>query len=247
MYANKNVVITGAGRGIGRALALAFAEQGARVLVHYGHARSEAESAVEQIKATGGDALLVQANLAQKEEAQRLVEQARELLGIVDVWINNAGASANSFEAMGLDEVERFERMLAVDVLASWICCRGVVEYMREGGSILNLGWNHALDGASGFAGQLYATSKGAIISMTRSLARTYAPRIRVNCIAPGWIENEWAQSQPATFRQRVTQQIPLGRWGTAGDVVNAALFLTSSAASFITGQVLLVDGGEVM
>ncbi|HLI69096.1 MAG TPA: SDR family oxidoreductase [Ktedonobacteraceae bacterium] len=247
MYADKNIVITGAGRGIGRALALAFAERGARVLVHYGHARLEAESVVNQIKSSGGEALLVQADLAQKEEAQRLVERARELLGVIDVWINNAGASANSSEARDLDESERFERMLAVDVLASWICCRGVAEYMRAGGSILNLSWNHALDGAPGFASQLYATSKGAVISMTRSLARTYAPHIRVNCIAPGWIENEWVQSQSANFRQRVTQQIPLGRWGTASDIVTAALFLASPAASFITGQVLLVDGGEVM
>ncbi len=247
MFEGHNVVITGSGRGIGRSLALAFAEQGACVLVHYGHARLEAESVVEQITVAGGQALLIQADLASKDEARRLVEQAHTLLGTIDVWINNAGASANSSEALGLDEVARFERMLAVDVLASWICCQGVAKYMREGGSMLNLGWNHALDGAPGFVSQLYATSKGAVISMTRSLASTYAPRIRVNCIAPGWIENGWARSQSEAFRQRVTRQIPLGRWGTASDIVSAALFLASPAASFITGQVLLVDGGEVM
>jgi 3-oxoacyl-[acyl-carrier protein] reductase len=247
MFEGQHVVITGAGRGIGRELALAFAGQGAKVLVHYGHARAEAESVVARIQEMGSQALLVQADLARKEEAQRLVRQARELLGIVDVWINNAGASANSSEAQGLDEIERFERMLAVDVLSAWICCRGAADYIREGGCILNLGWNHALDGAPGLINQLYATSKGAVISMTRSLARTYAPRIRVNCIAPGWIENEWALSRSETFRQKVTHQIPLARWGTAGDIVNAALFLASPAASFITGQILLVDGGEVM
>lgn len=247
MFEGKNVVITGAGRGIGRELALAFAEQGARVLIHYGHARQEAESVVRQIEAAGGQALLAQADLARKEEAQRLVELARERLGTVDIWINNAGASANSAETQGLSEIERFERMLSVDVLATWICCQGAAEYIRDGGCILNLGWNHALDGALGFVSQLYATSKGAVISMTRSLARTHAPRIRVNCIAPGWVENEWALSRPESFRQRITRQIPLGRWGTASDIVNAALFLASPAAAFITGQVLLVDGGEVM
>ena len=247
MFEGQNVVITGAARGIGRALALAFARQGARVLVHYGHARKEAEGVVEEIQAAGGQALLLQADLVHKEEAQRLVRQAREMLNEVNVWINNAGASANQSEAQGLDEIARFERMLAVDVLAAWICSQGAAKYMHPGGCILNLGWNHALDGAPGFASQLYATSKGAVISLTRSLARTYAPRLRVNCIVPGWVENEWALTRSAAFRRQITRQIPLDRWGTVGDIVNAALFLASPAASFITGQVLLIDGGEVM
>jgi 3-oxoacyl-[acyl-carrier protein] reductase len=247
MFAEHNVVITGAGRGIGRALALAFARQHARVLVHYGHAGKEAQRVVEEIKAIGEQAMLLQADLARKEEALRLVQQAREMVGTVDIWINNAGASANQSEAQGLDDIARFERMLAVDVLATWICSRGAAEYLRPGGCILNFGWNHALDGAPGFASQLYAASKGAIISLTRSLARTYAPHIRVNCIVPGWIENEWTQSRSATFRQHIPRQIPLGRWGTAGDIVNTALFLASPAASYITGQILTVDGGEVM
>lgn len=247
MFEGKRVVITGAGRGIGKELALAFAKQGARVLVHYGHARTEAAYVVAQIEAEGGQALLVQADLARKEQALELVKQAHTLLGNVDVWINNAGASANTVEAQESDEIARFERILAVDVLASWICCRGVADYMNEGGSILNLGWNHALDGAPGFVSQLYATSKGAVISLTRSLAQTYAPRIRVNCLVPGWIENEWALTRSEHFRQRISEGIPLQRWGTANDLVNAALFLCSPSASFITGQVLLVDGGEVM
>jgi 3-oxoacyl-[acyl-carrier protein] reductase len=247
MFAGQNVVITGAGRGIGRELALAFAGLGARVLVHYGYAWQEAENVIKQIDRDGGEALLVQADLSDRAETLRFIENAHTLLGTVDVWINNAGASANKAETHGLSDIERFERMLAVDVLAVWLCCQGASEYMREGSSILNLGWNHALDGAPGLASQLYATSKGAVISMTRSLARAYAPHIRVNCIAPGWIENEWALSRSENFRQRITQQIPMDRWGTASDIVNTALFLASPAASFITGQILVVDGGEVM
>jgi 3-oxoacyl-[acyl-carrier protein] reductase len=247
MFEKHNIVVTGAGRGIGRALALAFAQQRARVLVHYGHAAKEAQDVVDEITEAGGQALLLQADLARTEEAQRLVRQAQEILGTVDVWINNAGASANQSEAQELDEIVRFERMLAVDVVATWICSRGAAEYLRPGGCILNLGWNHALDGAAGFVSQLYAASKGAVISLTRCLARTYAPHIRVNCIVPGWIENEWALSRSVTFRQRIPLQIPLGRWGTVDDIVNAALFLTSPAASFITGQILTIDGGEVM
>ncbi len=247
MFQNNNVVITGSGRGIGRALALAFAQQGATTLVHYGHAKQEAEEVVRQVTAMGGKAMLAQADLSRPEEAYQLVTQAYTMLGSIDVWINNAGASANSEETQGLSEEERFERVLAVDVMGTWCCCRAVANHMREGGCILNLGWDHALDGAPGIINQMYAASKGAVISMTRSFARTLAPRVRVNCIAPGWVENDWSLSRSESFRKKVEQNIPLGRWGTPTDIVAAALFLASPAASFITGQVLVVDGGEVM
>jgi len=247
MFQNKNVVVTGAGRGIGRALALAFAGQGATMLVHYGHAQQEAEEVVRQINAMGGRAMLAQADLSHPQEAYQLVSQAHALLGPIDVWINNAGASANSAETLGLSEEERFERVMAIDVMGTWCCCRAVAEYMTAGGCILNLGWDHAIDGAAGFVNQLYAVSKGAVISMTRGFASTLAPRIRVNCIAPGWVENDWSLSRPASFRKKVEQKIPLGRWGTPADIVAAALFLASPSASFITGQVFIVDGGEVM
>ncbi len=247
MFQNKNVVITGAGRGIGRALALGFAKQGAVVLVHYGHAQEEARAVVREIEASGGRAILAQADLSIAEEAKQLVNKAHTMLGEIDVWINNAGASANTSENQGLGEQARFERVMAVDVMGTWYCCQAVADYMREGGCILNIGWNHALDGAPGSVSQLYATSKGAVIAMSHSLARSLAPLVRVNCIAPGWIENAWAKSRSQVFREKVTQQIPMKRWGTPDDIVSAALFLASPAASFITGQTLIVDGGEVM
>src|SRR5260370_34430473 len=109
------------------------------------------------------------------------------------------------------------------------------------------MGWYHALAGAPRFVSRLCAASKGAVISLWWSFAQELAPRVRLNCIATGWVENDWAQSRPESFRKKVEQRIPLGRWGTPGDIVSAALFLASPAASFITGQVLVVDGGEVM
>ncbi|WP_172631773.1 SDR family NAD(P)-dependent oxidoreductase [Dictyobacter arantiisoli] len=247
MFQDKAVVITGAGRSIGRTLALGFAAQGAIVLAHYGHARQGAEEVVRQINEQGGKAFLAGADLSHPEEVTKLVEEAHQLLGPIDVWINNAGASANSAETRGMSEIEIFERMMGVDVLGTWRCCREAEPYMRDGGSILTTGWDRALDGAAGLPNQMYAMSKGAIMSLTRCLAAEFAPRVRVNCIAPGRIENEWAQTLSEASRQQAAQQVPLQRWGTPEDILNTALFLSSSSASFMTGQVLLVNGGEIM
>jgi NAD(P)-dependent dehydrogenase (short-subunit alcohol dehydrogenase family) len=247
MFQEKTVVVTGAGRGIGRVLALGFAAQGATVLVHYAHSRQGAEEVVAHIKAQGGNAFLAQADLRKPEEVARLVKEAHTLLGPIDVWINNAGASANSKETQGMTEIEIFERMVGVDIMGTWRCCREVEHYMGDGGCILTTGWDGAVDGAAGLANQMYAISKGAIMSLTRCLAREFAPRVRVNCIAPGHIENEWSQSVSETTRQKIIQEIPMQRWGTAEDVLNMALFLASPAASFITGQTMLINGGEIM
>lgn len=247
MFQGKTVVVTGAGRGIGRVLALGFAEQGARVLVHYGHARSGAEEVVRQIRERGGAAEMVQADLRKAEAARDLVSQAYAQLGKIDVWINNAGASANSRDTVGMSEVEIFERVMEVDVMGAWLCSREVAPYMNDGGCILMTGWDAALSGAKGLPSQLYAMSKGAVISLTRCLALEYAPRLRVNCIAPGYVENEWSQDLSEKTRQRLEQANPLQRLGTPEDILGTALFLASPAAAFINGQVILVNGGEVM
>jgi NAD(P)-dependent dehydrogenase (short-subunit alcohol dehydrogenase family) len=247
LFRDKTVVITGAGRGIGRSLALGFAEQGATVLVHYGYSAGGAEEVVAQIRARGGKAMMVQADLTKAEDAAHLVNEAHRLLGPIDVWINNAGASANSSETKGMSEVEIFERSVGVDVFGTWRCCREVEPFMRDGGCILTTGWDRALDGAPGLPNQMYAISKGAIMSLTRSLAAEFAPRVRVNCIAPGRIENDWSSTLPETARQEAVASIPMKRWGTAQDILNTALFLASPAASFITGQIIIVNGGEIM
>src|SRR5689334_19701282 len=236
MFQQKTVVVTGAGRGIGLVLAQGFASQGATVLVHYSHAREGAEEVVRQIVALGGRAVSAQADLRRPEDAARLVREAHELLGPIVVWINNSGASANTDETKGMSEIEAFERIVGVDIMGTWRCCREVEPYMRDGGCILTTGWDRALDGAPGLPNQLYAISKGAIMSLSRCLAAEFAPRVRVNCIAPGRIENEWALSLPETSRQKMTAGIPMQRWGTPEDILNTALFLASPAAAFITG-----------
>jgi 3-oxoacyl-[acyl-carrier protein] reductase len=246
-FKDKKVVITGAGRSIGKHLALGFAARGAIVAVHYGHDRQKAEAVVLQIREQGGRALLIQADLTRPTDITRLVREAYEALGPIDVWINNAGASANSSETKGLSELEVFERMIGVDVRGTWLCCREAEPYMQEDSCIINTGWDRALDGAPGFPNQMYSISKGAIMSLSRTLASEYAPRIRVNCIAPGRIENEWSKTLSASSQQRAVQDIPMKRWGTPEDILQAALFLASPAASFMTGQTMVINGGEIM
>lgn len=250
MLEAKAVVITGAGRGIGRALALGFATQGAIVGIHYAHAYEEALTVRQQIMAQGGRAVLFQADIAQPEQIERFITEVQEKLGMVDAWINNAGASANSLDTVGHSELEIFERMMQIDVRGTWQCSRRIRPFMREGGCILTMGWDGALGAIpdmTTLTSQLYAMSKGAVIALTRCLASEFAPHVRVNCIAPGYIKNEWAQRLPETTRQRIAKRNPLQRWGTPDDIVQAALYLASPAAAYITGQMLVVDGGTLM
>lgn len=247
MFTGKTVVITGAGRGIGRTLALGFAAEGATVLVHYHNSRQSAEDVVRQIETQGGRAVLMQADLSQPEQIPQFITTAHALLGPFDVWINNAGASANSKETQGMSEVAMFERIMAVDVLGAWQCCRQIQPLMRQNGCILTIGWDGALAGGIGVTSQLYAMSKGAVMSLTRCLALEFAPHVRVNCIAPGWIENDWSEHLSASTHQRMIQGVPLQRWGMVEDILGVALFLASPVASYITGQILPVNGGQVM
>lgn len=247
IFQYKRVVITGAGRGIGRVLALGFAERGAEVLVHYAHSQQGAQKVVQQIQANGGLARTIQADLSDVEQIEDLTKNIHTELGEIDVWINNAGASANSKETKHLSEIEMFNRIMSLDVIGAWQCCRNVEPYMRDNGCILNIGWDGALYGLPGLTSQLYAMSKGAIMALTRTLAAEYAPRVRVNCIAPGWVENEWSRSLSSSTRERMVQRVPMKRWGTAEDVLGAAIFLASPAASYVTGQSILINGGEFM
>ncbi|HCI81878.1 MAG TPA: hypothetical protein DHW02_19555 [Ktedonobacter sp.] len=243
----RRVVITGAGRGIGRTLALGFAGKSTEVVVHYAHSQQGARKVVDEIHARGGMATMIQADLSDAEEVADFTKNIHDELGKIDVWINNAGASANSKETKRLNEIQMFNRVMSLDVMGTWQCCRRVEPYMNDGGCIINIGWDGALYGLPGLTSQLYAMSKGAIMSLTRTLATEYAPRVHVNCIVPGWVENDWSRSLPESSQQRKVERVPMKRWGTAEDVLGAALYLASPAASYVTGQSILINGGEFM
>jgi 3-oxoacyl-[acyl-carrier protein] reductase len=235
----KVVVVTGGSSGIGQAIATACAEAGADVMVTYQHNRSGAEETLARIARSGRSAESVQVDVSREADVERLATTVRERFGRADVWINNAGADILTGRGAKLSRLEK------LDLLASWAAV-GLMQ-AGAGGVILNMSWDHVTQGMEGENPILYSAAKGAIASFSRSLAREVAPRIRVNILAPGFIETAFGEVADAAWRDEVVARTPLGRWGVPRDVAQAAVFLASDQASFLTGQTLAVNGGVVM
>jgi len=248
--AGRGVLVTGASSGIGRAIALAAARAGADVAITYRINLAGAESVTREIRDAGRQTAAIPLDLADQESLRAVGPAALAALGRLDVWINNAGADILTGAAAALSTVEKLDRLLAVDVrgtmIASWHAAE-VLTAQQDGGSIINMSWDHALSGMPGINPQLFAAAKGAVLAFSRSLARSVAPRVRVNVLAPGWIETSFAAGADERLRRKVADETPMKRWGTPDDVAGAAVFLASPAAAFITGQAILVGGGTVM
>jgi len=247
----KVVLITGASSGIGRAMALACAEAGADLALTYRANRRGADDTAESVRRHGRRVELLSVDVADERALETLAAQVREAFGRVDVWVNNAGADILTGEAARLTWIEKLDRLLAVDlrgtVLASW----KAVALMRgqpAGGVILNVSWDHVLAGGTkgGYA-EVFCAAKGGVYSFSRALARSVAPHIRVNVLGPGWIETAYGESLDPTVKERITRSIPLSRWGTPQDVAHAAVYLASDAAAYVTGQMLMINGGAVV
>ncbi|MBA2637400.1 MAG: SDR family oxidoreductase [Solirubrobacterales bacterium] len=243
--------MTGASSGIGREIAEAFGAEGARVLITHRDSQRRAAVVRSQIAANGGEALVVQADLASRAGCERLVDEARDRLGVLDVWVNNAGADVLTGEAAGWEWERKLDLLLSVDLKGTIACSRAAGAAMRahgRGGTIINMGWDHG--GAAGMAGEnpeLFSAVKGAVVAYSRSLARGLAPDVRVNVLCPGWIETDFAADADEGFRRDVAASTPLRRWGTPADVAGAALYLASPESGFVTGQAINVNGGVVM
>ncbi len=239
----KRALVTGAGMGIGRGIALALAQEGAAVALHYAHSRSGAEEAAEAIRSAGGRAVVIGGDLRSVAECRRVVDEAAAALGGLDILVNNAGVTrARPF----LDFPEEvYDELFDLNMGSTFFCSQQAARYMAEqgGGTILNI---TSIHGAAGFPRHAaYAATKGAIIAFTRSLAIELAPlRIRVNAIGPGLIEVPRYFQIPGYTTELGNSLVPWGRVGRPEDVGKAAVFLVSDDAEFVTGQVLFVDGG---
>jgi 3-oxoacyl-[acyl-carrier protein] reductase len=243
---NQTAVITGSSSGIGRAIALELAIAGAHILVHARHNEKGAEEVALQARSLGRETRVLLADLSDPGEQDRLVDAAWSWRAI-DIWINNAGVDVLTGEAAGWTFEEKLTALWKTDVVATLRMSRSVGQRMRDRGHgvILNMGWDQAESGMAGDSGEMFGAVKGAVMAATRSLAKSLAPEVRVNCIAPGWIRTEWGMQASNDWQERAKRESLLARWGQPEDVARAACFLVSPAAEFINGQIIPINGGR--
>lgn len=237
-------VVTGASGGIGSAIARRLAEAGFHLVLHAHRNTQTAEDLASSIREVGGQATVVTADITKTADRQRLVDEAWSWQRQIDVWVNNAGADVLTGAARDLDFEAKLELVWQTDVVPTLLLSRSVGRRMATGGVILNMGWDQAASGMAGDSGEMFAASKGAIMAATRSLAKSFAPHVRVNCLAPGWIRTDWGEQSSDYWSNRATLESLRDRWGSPDDVAAAALFLASRDADFINGQILPVNGG---
>jgi len=248
--AGRAMLVTGGSSGIGRAIALAAAHAGADVAVTYRASADGARDVEREIRALGRRAGAIRLDLADIASIRALGPAALDALGRIDVWVNNAGVDILTGANASLSTVEKLDLLLAVDLrgtmLASWQAA-GILGSQQDGGVIINMSWDHVLTGMPGLNPQLFAAAKGGVLAFSKSLARSVAPRVRVNVLAPGWIDTSFGEGLDETARRAIADSTPLKRWGAPEDVAGAAVFLASPAAEFMTGHTMLVGGGVVM
>ncbi|MBE6100513.1 MAG: 3-oxoacyl-[acyl-carrier-protein] reductase [Selenomonas ruminantium] len=242
----KVALVTGASRGIGRAVALKLASEGAKVAINYAGSQGKAEEVKAEIEKMGGEAILVQANVADSAAVEEMVAKVLEAFGTIDILVNNAGITRDGLLARMKDE--DFEAVVDTNLKGVFYCTKAVAKLMmkKRSGRIVNMA---SVVGLTGNAGQTnYAASKAGVIGFSKSAAKELASRgITVNMVAPGFIATDMTDAMNEKAREAVLGTIPMKRMGQPEDVASAVLFLVSENASYITGQIVNVDGGMVM
>ncbi len=246
---HKTVVVTGASGGIGESIATTFAREGAHVVVNYNSSKEKAVDIVKKINSTGGKAVAIRANVTDPKDVTLLIDEALSELGQIDIWVNNAGADILTGKGAELSEQEKLQSLIDIDLKGTINCCWSVLPVMEQAGHgvIINMTWDLAIHGFQGRNPQMFAAVKAGVRGFSQSLAKTVAPEIRVNLVAPGWIETAFAEDiMKTTYYQERISEIPLRRFGQPEDVANAALYLASDEAAYITGQTININGGLI-
>lgn len=244
MFSGEEVaLVTGASRGIGKAVALDLASHGVKVVVHFNNKAAEAEEVVAQIQEMGGTATTIQANISQESDVQKMVRQVKSQFGRLDVLVNNAGITKDGFVTMMSEN--KWQEVIDTNLKGAFLCTRESVKIMhrQKRGCIINVA---STSGLIGQPGQLnYSASKGGLIAFTKGLAREVAPQgIRANVVAPGFTETDMTRQMEPPVLKKYLEMVPLGRIGKPEEIAYMVTFLASTRAAYITGKVFVVDGG---
>ncbi|MFB4162628.1 3-oxoacyl-[acyl-carrier-protein] reductase [Alteribacillus sp. JSM 102045] len=246
MLKGKSALVTGASRGIGRAIALELAASGANVAVNYAGSAQKAEEVVAACKDQGVEAFSIQADVSKEEDVKAMIKEVTNVFGSIDILVNNAGITRDNI-VMRLKE-EDWDAVIDTNLKGVFQCAKAAARPMmkQRGGKIINIA---SVVGVLGNAGQAnYTAAKAGVIGLTKSLAREFAPRsIQVNAVAPGFIATDMTEELQEDSKETLLQQIPLGTLGEPEDVAKTVRFLASEDAKYITGQTLHVDGGMAM
>jgi 3-oxoacyl-[acyl-carrier protein] reductase len=246
MVKDKVILVTGASRGIGRATALLLAEHGAKVIVNYNNSEREAEEVISTIRGKGQEAIMIKANVANEEEVKKMFSEIKEKFGRIDVLVNNAGIMKSNLLLM--TKTEEFDEIVETNCKGVFLCMRATTKMMMKkmSGKIINIS---SIVGTNGNSGQMvYAGSKAFVIGLTKSGAKELGMYgITVNAVAPGLIDTDMTKDLNEDIKQDLVNDISLGRIGTPEDVAKVILFLCSELSNYVSGQVIGIDGGQIM